>query len=125
MEMIANLVVIMGICLMVGCATTGPGNDANELVVGGLYVTPNENGSFGVSKILAMDESTVHLRMYAEEFEQKPDELKSAALSAFIGHAPLAKEGFLLEQPELVTVEKVSEEELEGYKYYLEAMENQ
>jgi hypothetical protein len=39
-----------------------------------------------------------------------------------IGHYPLAKEGFFADKPTLIKVMPVKEEELDGYKLYLEAM---
>jgi len=120
-----KLVAIIIAFVMTGCSNTGAENKAEELVVGGLYISQNEDGSYGVSKVLALDDFAVHIRMYSDEFETKPTDLNSADLDFFIGHAPMAKEGFLLDKPELLKVEKVSEEELEGYNYYLDAMENQ
>jgi hypothetical protein len=105
---------------------TSEGSNTNisstELKTGGLYVSKNENGMYSVSKILAIDDFAVHLRLYKDEFKEKPTQLNSTSLSVMIGHAPLDKDGFLKEKPELVTVEKVNDAELEGYKIYLEAM---
>lgn len=125
MKNISKLLSIVGVFVMIGCSSTGSENKANDLVIGGLYISQNEDGSFGVSKILALDEFAVHVRMYSDEFETKPSDLNSTDLTFLIGHAPMAKEGFLLDKPELLKVEKVSEEELEGYNYYLDAMMNQ
>ena len=90
------------------------------MVVGGLYTSHNEDGSYGISKIIALDDFAVHIRMYSNKFDTKPDKnLNSKELKSFIGHVPMAKEGFLLDSPELLKVEEVTEPELEGYKYYL------
>jgi hypothetical protein len=96
--------------------------NSTELKIGGLYVSKNENGMYSVSKILATDDFAVHLRLYKDEFETKPVQLNSASLSVMIGHAPLDKDGFLKDKPELITIEKINDAELEGYKIYLEAM---
>jgi hypothetical protein len=67
----------------------------------------------------------VHLRFYNEKFETLPTQIDTAKLTYFIGHAPLAVEGFLRDAPVLIAVESVQEAELEGYRMYLDAMRNQ
>lgn len=121
MKFISVAIVIIGMILISGCSN----KENNGLVTGGLYVSQNEDGTFGVSKILALDDFAVHIRMYSDQFDTKPSTLNSSDLKFLIGHAPMAKEGFLLDKPELLKVEKVTEEELEGYHYYLNAMKNQ
>jgi hypothetical protein len=73
----------------------------------------------------------VHLRSYANKFREQPKEVDPASLTLGglndpagfgIGHFPLAKEGFWKDSPVLIKVEPVREDELEGYKLYLEAM---
>jgi hypothetical protein len=51
-----------------------------------------------------------------------PTAIDTSKLTVFIGHAPLAREGFLERHPKLISVEKVADSELEGYRYYLEAV---
>jgi len=94
----------------------------NDLKVGGLYLTKNEDSSYSVSKVLAIDDFAVHLRMYSNKFKTKPTQLNSSDLDILIGHSPLDKQGFLSENPELLKVEDVKDSELEGYKLYLEEM---
>lgn len=125
MKLIYTVIVIIGIHIIAGCSNKETKKENNDLVTGGLYISQNEDGSYGVSKILALDEFAVHVRFYSNKFETKPSDLNSSNLKFLIGHAPMAKEGFLLDKPELLKVEKVSEEELEGYNYYLDAMKNQ
>lgn len=114
-------IVILGMLLILGCSN----KENNGLVTGGLYISQNKDKTFRVSKILALDDFAVHVRMYSNKFEIKPNTLNSSDLNFFIGHAPMAKEGFMLDKPELLKVEKVTEEELEGYHFYLDAMKNQ
>jgi hypothetical protein len=99
--------------------------------VGGLYATPDADGGWRVMKVLALDEHTVHLRIYANRFPEQPSDVDPAALTigglndpagVGIGHVPLAKEGFFKGKPILIKVVPVKEDELEGYKIYLEAM---
>ena len=93
-----------------------------ELKIGGLYITKQEDGSYLVSKILAMDDFAVHLRTYSNNFKTKPTQLSSANLEIIIGHSPVDKKGFLIDNPELISVEDVKDSELEGYKIYQEEM---
>ncbi len=120
-----SILVILGLCMVCSCSTQESTNTETELVVGGLYISQSDSGIYSVSKILAVEEMGVHVTLYSNEFETKPDDLNSSDLQSFIGHVPMAKKGFLLGNPELLKVEEVTEEELVGYRYYLEAMENQ
>ena len=96
---------------------------SEELKAGGLYLFKDKNDSFYVEKILVIDDFAVHVRLYQNKFAGKPTNINSADLEILIGHAPLAKEAFLADKPELLKVEEVKESELEGYKMYLKAME--
>ena len=93
------------------------------LKAGGLYFLKDKNDSFYIVKILVIDDFAVHVRTYRNKFAEKPKDINSAELKTLIGHAPLDKDGFLAGDPELFKVEEVKENELEGYKMYLEAME--
>jgi hypothetical protein len=93
-----------------------------ELRTGGLYIIKSKDSSYYVCKILVIDDFAIHIRTYRNKFIQKPVQINSKDLGILIGHAPLAKEGFLLDKPELLKIEEVKESELEGYKIYLEQM---
>ncbi|MDF2455204.1 MAG: hypothetical protein K0R51_1197 [Cytophagaceae bacterium] len=97
-------------------------NQNNELQVGGLYLLENEDGTYMVSKILALDYDAVHLRPYKEIYASKPNDISSDTLNFMIGHIPLDRQGFLADKPIIIKVEAVKESELEGYKIYLDAM---
>src|SRR5262245_16383441 len=117
-----------------GCSREGSapvGKDKKTIQVGGLYATQDKDGSWRVMKCLAMDEFAVHIRSYANKFPEQPKDIDPAKLTLGglndpagfgIGHFPLAKEGFYTDNPVLIKVVPVQEEELEGYKLYLEAM---
>lgn len=106
----------------------------SQVVEGGLYYSPSEEDKFKVSKVLAIDDFSFHIRMYANKFDDPPLDVSSEELSLGgvdspygfgIGHAPMAKEGFLEEPTFFIRQESVSEEELEGYRYYLDAMQGE
>jgi hypothetical protein len=96
--------------------------DSTGLQTGGLYLYRNADSTYSVSKIIAMDDFAVHVRMYSDTFNTKPLQLNSADLHVLVGHSPISKEGFSLDKPELLKIEPVKESELEGYKIYLEEM---
>lgn len=111
-----------------------PATNAREITVGGLYASRDDDGKYRISKVLVVDEFAVHLRSYANRFDTLPQDLDPAVLSLGgigdpdgfgIGHFPLAKEGFWNDNPVLIKKTAVNEDELEGYKLYLEAMEGE
>ena len=126
-------VTLTAIC---GCSTEGSAPVAKHdksIQVGGLYATQDEDGSWPVMKVLAVDEFAVHLRSYANKFPEQPKDVDPAKLSLGglddpagfgIGHFPLAKEGFFKDNPILIKVVSVKEDELHGYRLYLEAMKD-
>lgn len=93
-----------------------------DVVEGGVYAFAGSSGDFTISKVLVADESAVHLRSYKESFTALPTSVDTSKLTVLIGHAPIARDGFLKDQPKLISVEKVAESELEGYRYYQQAM---
>jgi hypothetical protein len=101
--------------------------NASTPVVGGLYGERASDGLFRVVKVLVVDESVVHIRMYAERFAELPSKLSSSDLSLGslnasgglgIGHVPLSRAGFLHDGRTLLAVEPVRDEELEGYRIW-------
>ena len=97
-------------------------SNKTDIQRGGVYATKNKDGTYAISKVLELDDSAVHLRFFNEKFPTIPQKIETAKLTYLIGHAPLAKKGFWNDSPTLITVEPVSEDELAGYKIYLEAM---
>lgn len=99
----------------------------NDIKEGGLYVYKTESGKYKFNKVLVYDDEykSVHIRPYDTEYEEKPKDISSKDLEYFIGHIPLSIKGFQEGNPELIKVEEVTEEELEGYRYYLDAMQSQ
>jgi hypothetical protein len=116
--------------IVVAVVACGGRSTRDGIVVGGLYASKSKDGSFRVSKVLAVDESAVHVRIYKNKFPVLPQNLDTSALSLGkvgdpegfgVGHAPMAKEGWLASQV-FLKKEQVRDEELEGYRYYLEEM---
>jgi hypothetical protein len=89
------------------------------IVIGGLYASQNKDGTHSISKVLDVN-FAVHVRLYRETFAELPRELASSQLTLGVGHAPMAGDRWL-EKHLLVGRESVLEDELEGYRIYLEA----
>jgi hypothetical protein len=104
---------------------------------GGLYAARGEVSAFKVYKVLAVDHVAVHLRKYSNRFDAPPSRLDPSSLSLGldiqswqdastpaaelpIGHFPLAHSGFWAMAPALIQVELVAEDELDGYRMWLE-----
>jgi hypothetical protein len=99
-----------------------------ELKPGDLYsvLTGDARGGYQVAKLLAVDDQAVHIRLYAERFEERPAAIGSDSLSLGtihggdfgMGHLPIAHGVFLSWEPVLVSREPLTEEELEGYRIW-------
>src|SRR5947209_13763704 len=102
-------------------------DDANEIIVGGLYASRDEGGRYRVSKVLVVGEFAVHLRSYANRFDELPAGITSSQLSLGgigaaegfgIGHFPISREGFRLDSRVLIGKEPVKYDELDGYRIW-------
>src|SRR5947207_9603396 len=76
----------------------------DDLKVGGIYSVENDNGRFGVVKILALEPSIVHIRIYTNSFATRPERIDPSTLylgsildddEFGIGHVPLSRNGFV------------------------------
>jgi hypothetical protein len=108
------------------------GCSRQQLSEGGLYYTPAENGGYSVLKILKLDEGGVHLRLYSNNFAAPPRTIDEDALymagidrkpgeELGMGHAPISKKSFAGWKAVFAQQSSVEDEELEGYKIWLEA----
>ena len=123
MKLVPILTVALG--LLVGCAR-------ETWVEGGLYYTPSEAGGFSVVKILKVDEKGVHVRVYSNGLAEPPTRIDEDSLflaginrqpgeSLGLGHLPVSRASFALWQAVFVQQSTVADEELEGYRDWLEA----
>jgi hypothetical protein len=112
------------------CATVvACGDPSAHWEVGGLYST-SDGGEFGVVKILALEPDAVSIRIYRERFPARPTSIDPESLSLGsvddpdgfgIGHMPIAPHDFALWFPVHLATEPVTDEELEGYRYWKES----
>jgi hypothetical protein len=108
------------------------GCSRSKLVVGGLYYTQNENASYSVLKILKLDDQGVHVRLYSNQFASPPTRVDESTLymagvdhkpneTLGMGHAPLSRKSFAGWKATFFQQSTVKDEELEGYKMWVEA----
>lgn len=131
MKALVAISVLVLIILVVACfKRTALGNTYKEIVVGGLYASKSDDGTFRVSKVLAVDNDAVHVCIYRNKFQTLPKDLDTSSLSLGeigdpegfgIGHVPIARQRWINSHIFLKS-EPVRDDELEGYKYYLEEM---
>jgi hypothetical protein len=93
-----------------------------EAVVGGIYSYAGADGQYRVCKILTIDERAVHVRQYANRYDERPNTIPpdltlngSTIATVGIGHMPVDRDGFLGEPHDLLGIEAVRIDELDGY----------
>ena len=94
-------------------------------VIGALYASRESDGRYRIVKVLALDDSAVHVRIYADRFQEPPASISSADLSIGfknesefgVGHLPLNRRGAGVGWV-LVGLETVDEDELDGYRIW-------
>jgi hypothetical protein len=105
-----------------------------DAVVGGLYAQATEDG-FVVLKVLALDAIAVHIRVYANKFDERPDHVDPGKLTLGrvdmerlgvdpdyvptgfgVGHMPISHRSFGAGKPRLITVVPVTDDELDAYR---------
>lgn len=96
---------------------------------GGIYSTYDGKGKFGVVKVLTHADGVVHLRVYKQKFDTRPEKIEVGSLTLGsirdpdgfgMGHLPLSSAAFKEWQPILLSVVSVTPEELKGYQYWKE-----
>ncbi len=100
-----------------------------DLRDGDICFIPSDGGGYSVVKILATDETTIHVRLYKSRFSEVPRFVNAGVLSVGtihdehhgIGHLPLSRATFASWLPTKVQHEPVTEEELEGYRIWQES----
>jgi hypothetical protein len=92
--------------------------------VGSICTIENGDGDYGVAKVLAIADGAVHVKIYKNKYKQRPTEIELSTMSMGsitdpdgfgLGHIPLQKAGFDKWNPEVVTNQEVTQDELEGY----------
>jgi hypothetical protein len=109
--------------------------------VGGLYshAVDDSARTYSVLKVLAVDEGAVHIRAYSNRFDSRPASIRPEDLFILrlmrqpdgswgppdgplgVGHLPLSRRQFDAWQPELIGIQPVGADELDGYNAWREA----
>jgi hypothetical protein len=92
-----------------------------------VYSVYDSERNYRVVKILALDDSTVHVRLYRNKFTSRPEKVDASLLSLGsindedgfgMGHLPLSRKAFADWQPVFLFQSTVTDEELEGYRLW-------
>jgi len=109
-----------------------PVSARQPILPGALCVIPGDDGSFSLAKVLVVEDQTVHVRIYANRWKNRPSiaEVERTKLSMGnindkeagfgIGHLPIQKSTFERWKPVVLKVAPVANDELEGYKMWKE-----
>ncbi len=104
--------------------------DQIALVAGDVYSVDRGDGTFGIVKLLVLTDGVAHIRIYANVFDARPDDVDLDALTltsaddpdnAGFGHLPLEEKDFRAWSPVLIAETDIAEEELEGYEVWKDA----
>jgi hypothetical protein len=100
-----------------------------ELAPGDVCSIKSGDSTFGVVKILVVEQHLVHVRKYKDRFPERPYQIDPARLSLGtihdadgfgVGHLPVSATGFGSWMPARICRQEVTEEELAGYRHWLE-----
>lgn len=108
------------------------GSSKPKLSEGAIYSMPAEKGGYAIIKILKLDDHGVHVRLYSNNFSERPRRVDESSLylagidrklgeTLGMGHAPISRKSFETWKAEFVQESNVSDEELEGYNMWKEA----
>ena len=94
--------------------------------MGGLYSGRSKNG-FNIVKILAVDSAAIHVRVYKQHYDSRPDKVDPHSLTLGtiddkdgfgMGHLPLSQREFVSWEPVFIHQAAILPEELEGYRLW-------
>jgi hypothetical protein len=100
-----------------------------DLAPGDVCSIRSSDSSFGVIKILVVDRHVIHVRKYKNRFPERPDQCDLATLSigttrdedgVGVAHLPISASGFASWMPARICRHGVTEEEMAGYRCWLE-----
>lgn len=94
-----------------------------DIAWGGYYAsTSPEEGTVSIFRLLDFNRDAYHAAFFREKFTVAPTMEEAAALSPFIGHAPIDARALLQSKDlQLVGSKPLTQDDLDGYAYYLEA----
>lgn len=117
------IVFICASLFIIACTTP-----ENKIKAGSICTIESGDGTFGVVKVLVINNEEAHIKIYKNKYEQRPKtvDIKTLRLGSIddkeggfgIGHVPLHREGFDNWKPTSVGFEEVTPEDLAGYELW-------
>ena len=101
-----------------------------DLDAGDVCSVLSEAGGFCIAKVLVRETGVIHVRIYKEKFDWRPERVDTKSLSLGtihdengfgMGHLPLSEGKFGRWSPIIMCREDVVDEELEGYGIWSES----
>jgi len=101
----------------------------DDLAPGDVCSIRSGESAFGAIKILLIDQHVIHVRKFKNRFPQRPYDINPASLSIGtindpdglgVAHLPVSAAGFASWMPARICRQEVTDEELEGYRCWLE-----
>lgn len=92
-----------------------------DITWGGYYASSSKDGSeFSIFRLLDFNRDAVHVAFYKEKYPAVPDLQTLLGCTPLIGHAPIETKTLLThDQLILIGGQPLTNEDLEGYRYYL------
>jgi hypothetical protein len=101
----------------------------SDLAPGDVCSIKTSDSGFGVIKILVVEKHLVHIRKYKNRFPERPYQIDPSGLSLGtiqdpdgfgVSHLPVSATGFGAWMPARICRQEVTDEELDGYRHWLE-----
>jgi len=97
-----------------------------DLKAGDICLVASGDGGYKIAKVLVMDGSAIHIRLYKQRFSEIPRLINTSTLSLGtihdaefgMGHLPVSRGSFASWAPIRFQNEPVTEEELDGYRIW-------
>ncbi len=115
------LAAISLMCIIIGCSKS------HEPQAGDLCTIDDGEGSYGLVKVLVVDDLGVHVKVYKNKWKQRPETVDTTRLSLGgindkdgfgMEHLPLGKRTFAEWKPVVIGHQEVLKEELDGYEMW-------
>jgi len=115
--------VLATLCAALGAF--GCGTKSEPIRAGALYSVDGGEGYFQMAKVLAIDATGVHVRLYRNRFVTRPTNVDTASLQMGnihdqggfgIGHMPLTHRAFAAWHPVFMADGVVTDDELDGFR---------
>lgn len=101
----------------------------SDLAPGDICSIKSGESAFGIIKILVIDQHVLHVRKYKNRFPERPYDVNLAMLcigtvndpdGLGVAHLAVSASGFATWMPARIGKQEVTDEDLEGYRCWLE-----